>query len=163
MLASVIFIAMTTKSIPWITVFRIRMIGISILIISGPLLLACRAWGTRFDNVVLSLISLVIIIWITAPFTLGSTPRLANFIDNRIFYRLGTISLSIYLWHYPVLLLTRRWGLYGDDSIPGMLESAAIVLIPCVILSEITYRLVEAPAQRWEIRRSPNKWPRLHR
>ncbi|MCK0438071.1 acyltransferase [Gordonia alkaliphila] len=163
MLASVVFLAISAgkpgrKTIGWLRVGAVvMMIGLV------PVLLTLRDLHTRFDNMALSALSMGIIIFITSPFAAGRTSWLSNAIDSRYFYRLGTISLSIYLWHYPVLLFTRRMGWYGDDSISGLAISAAIVLIPTILLSEVTYRLVEAPALRCEFKRRPNGWPTIVR
>lgn len=63
----------------------------------------------------------------------------------------GEISLSCYLWHYPILL----WLMlhvpddvlrYGSNL--ELLKSWAILAVPTLILGAITYRLVELPAMR---------------
>ena len=63
----------------------------------------------------------------------------------------GEISLSCYLWHYPILL----WLMlhvpddvlrYGSNL--ELLKSWVILAVPTLILGAITYRLVELPAMR---------------
>ncbi len=67
----------------------------------------------------------------------------------------GEISLSCYLWHYPVLLWLM---LHVDDDIirygsnAELLKSWAIVTVPTIVLGAITYRLVELPAMRMKRR-----------
>ena len=63
----------------------------------------------------------------------------------------GEISLSCYLWHYPILLWLM---LHVDDDIIRygsnleLMKSWAILTVPTLILGAITYRLVELPAMR---------------
>lgn len=60
----------------------------------------------------------------------------------------GEISLSTYLWHYPVLLfLLKHWGdELRYDGNGGVIVAWLAVAIPSLILGAITYRLVELPA-----------------
>jgi peptidoglycan/LPS O-acetylase OafA/YrhL len=60
----------------------------------------------------------------------------------------GEISLSTYLWHYPVLLfLLKHWGEdLRYESNGQVLVAWVCVAVPSLILGAITYRLVELPA-----------------
>jgi peptidoglycan/LPS O-acetylase OafA/YrhL len=56
--------------------------------------------------------------------------------------RLGVISYGIYLWHYPVM-----WGLAkGPHAAP--LVVLVVGAVGSVVLAELSFRLVEAPALR---------------
>ena len=66
-------------------------------------------------------------------------------LSNGIVQWVGSRSYSLYLWHWPALVLGAAW--IGDD--PGPAETAMLMLIAGG-LSELGYRLVEDP-----IRRSP--------
>lgn len=72
----------------------------------------------------------------TSPFAqrwLGSTPLRA----------IGARSYSIYLWHWPVLVLGRQWLGNGPWA-------AALLLLTALVLAELAYRFVEIPARfRW--------------
>ena len=57
---------------------------------------------------------------------------------------LGTRSYGLYLWHYPILLLTTPQNLAG--SVP--LWARALQLILIVVVTEISYRFVEEPIRR---------------
>jgi peptidoglycan/LPS O-acetylase OafA/YrhL len=63
----------------------------------------------------------------------------------------GEISLSCYLWHYPILLFLML-HVDGDIIRYGsnleLLKSWMILTVPTLILGAITYRLVELPAMR---------------
>ncbi|MET0315370.1 MAG: acyltransferase family protein, partial [Rhodococcus fascians] len=58
----------------------------------------------------------------------------------------GTISLSVYLWHFPVLIMVGRFGWMAGDSPVGMLWNFVVVTAVSVLFGTITYRLVEKPA-----------------
>ena len=63
----------------------------------------------------------------------------------------GEISLSCYLWHYPILLFLMQHVhddvlRYGSNL--ELMKSWAILAVPTLILGAITYRLVELPAMR---------------
>jgi peptidoglycan/LPS O-acetylase OafA/YrhL len=70
----------------------------------------------------------------------------------------GAISYSLYLWHWPVLLLgrshVRHW--------PGATGSIALVAV-AVALAAVSYRIVETPFRRWRFvvptRRGLLLWP----
>ncbi len=59
---------------------------------------------------------------------------------------LGQRSYSIYLWHWPVLLAL-QWE-FG--FVPNTLAIVVVALVATFALSEISYRLVEAPMRRPE-------------
>lgn len=52
-------------------------------------------------------------------------------------------SYSIYLWHWPLIVLSKYFG-----SNSGILQTLLILLLT-LILSEFSYRLLEGDTQRW--------------
>ena len=59
--------------------------------------------------------------------------------------RLGHWSYGIYLWHYPLLMAARAWGVFP----PGTWTATAALLAVCVPLAAFTYRYVEMPVMRF--------------
>ena len=57
---------------------------------------------------------------------------------------LGDVSYSLYLWHWPILVIV-PFALGRDLS----LLTRVLVLVVALILAVLTRRLVEVPAQRW--------------
>ncbi|MEO8457406.1 MAG: acyltransferase family protein [Chloroflexota bacterium] len=57
---------------------------------------------------------------------------------------LGTRSYSIYLWHWPVFMLTRP----GQDIALGAVPAFALRLAITFVVAELSYRLVEMPVRR---------------
>ncbi|MDP9180942.1 MAG: acetyltransferase [Chloroflexota bacterium] len=62
---------------------------------------------------------------------------------------LGTRSYSVYLWHWPVFMLTRPGYDVSADGVPLF----ALRLVITAVLAEASYRLVEMPVRRGAIGR----------
>ena len=60
---------------------------------------------------------------------------------------IGKISYSLYLWHWPVIVLSKR---YAGEFEYGMLEYFAIVLPIILVLSLASYWLVEIPTRKFK-------------
>ena len=74
----------------------------------------------------------------------GFAPSVNVFVCNKITTWLGLRSYSLYLWHWPVLVLYR---VYVDRSATG-LECCILIAATC-ILSEASFRWVERPTRHW--------------
>ncbi|MDO7867807.1 acyltransferase family protein [Nocardioides jiangxiensis] len=103
-----------------------------------PLLLDPPAWAATFAG---------LLFLVVAPGG-GRLRRLAvAVLDSRPLTHLGVISYSVYLWQMPVLLmLLKHWPDAKFHSAGGLLLAAAMVLVPTLLLSELSYRFVEKPA-----------------
>lgn len=110
---------------------------------------------SRYLATALALASAAIILVLVLPALENRASRLATFIDARPLYYLGTISLGIYLWHYPVLLLFVRTGLFAGDSLAGMAVNLLCVAAPTIVLAALSYHLLEKPALRLRGKRQP--------
>ena len=69
-----------------------------------------------------------------------------NPLDNRILCHLGDISYSLYLWHFPALILITEAfrGLPGDKTPVPAVVSIAITLV----VAELSFRFVEETVRR---------------
>ncbi len=91
-----------------------------------------------------------------------NTRLLSGLLSHQPLTWIGTRSYSIYLWHWPVFMLTRP-GL--DVSFDGG-ELFALRLALTALLAEASYRLVETPVRTgivgraWQSIRSA-RWPNL--
>lgn len=88
-----------------------------------------------------SVAAAVVIAAITLPNSI-----LGKFFSLKPIVWLGTRSYGIYLWHYPLLLLMNP----NNAGDPGVLK-IAIELVIIVIVSELSYRLVENPLRHGAI------------
>ncbi|MCW2982104.1 MAG: acyltransferase 3 [Solirubrobacterales bacterium] len=86
--------------------------------------------------------------------------RLGNIIGRPALLWLGLRSYSFYLWHWPVLVMTRP-GV--DIDLPrGIL--IPLQLIACLILADLSYRFVEIPFNgKAKLPRMPERWLRVAR
>lgn len=71
-------------------------------------------------------------------------PRLTRFLAHPIMVRMGVLSYGIYLWHFPISLITRD----AMDFWP----SFAICLFGATAMAWISYETVERPARLWRRR-----------
>jgi peptidoglycan/LPS O-acetylase OafA/YrhL len=73
--------------------------------------------------------------------SIGNWPKPAtNLSNHKITQWLGAISYSLYLWHWPVLLLP---SIYLDRPLAGNEKTLCVVVT--IILANLTYRFVEQP------------------
>jgi len=86
--------------------------------------------------------------------------RLGNIIGRPALLWLGLRSYSFYLWHWPVLVMTRP-GV--DIDLPrGIL--IPLQLIACLILADLSYRFVELPFNgKAKLPRMSERWLRVAR
>lgn len=92
--------------------------------------------------------------WPMVPAVVGSAllvwPRIANLPSQLLSIApmrfVGLISYSLYLWHWPVLVLFR---FYINGDMPTPIEAAALTAIS-VVLATLSWRYVERPARTIE-------------
>ncbi len=76
--------------------------------------------------------------------------RITRFLfENRAMVYLGTISYSIYLWHYPVSGLVAA---HIDRASAGRVGFALAAFAATVAVASVSYYLVERPFMRWGAR-----------
>jgi peptidoglycan/LPS O-acetylase OafA/YrhL len=70
----------------------------------------------------------------------------------------GEISLSAYLWHFPMILVLGRLGWMAGDTGLGMARNIVVLLAVTVAVASLTYYGVEKPAMNYAKRkRAKNK------
>ncbi len=80
---------------------------------------------------------------IGAALTLAASRRNSPFTTNIIAQRLGNSSYSIYLWHWPIVVLFTYAGIQHETT------WIAIGLLISVGLGELSYQCIENPARKW--------------
>ena len=81
--------------------------------------------------------------------------RIARVLGQPVLHWLGIVSYSIYLVHRPVedLLRPALTGALQARHVPHAFSAAAALLVPVVLLvSALTYRLIEQPCRIWSNR-----------
>jgi peptidoglycan/LPS O-acetylase OafA/YrhL len=112
-------------------------------------LLASGGVLALFGVSAIALLAGLAILVIVAPLMRGETSAIANLLEMAPFRFIGKISLSAYLWHFPVMLLLGRAGLMASDTLGGMVWNVALGLTAAVLISVVTYYAVERPAVNW--------------
>lgn len=82
----------------------------------------------------------------------GSKFGADRFLSTGPLVRLGDMSYALYLWHWPVLVISLAWT--GRDS-AGPLTGAVVIAVS-LALAYLTTRFIEKPWRQW-------RWPELRR
>ncbi|GLP79154.1 acyltransferase [Mycobacterium antarcticum] len=159
MFAAIAFIAIERGEVPERLARRVRMISaIAIL----PMLLLCGVllvFASQFVTAAVAVVAALMILIIAAPLARHQKTRLATALDFKPIRFVGEISLSTYLWHYPVLLMLGRIGWMAGDTLPGMLLNIVLVLAVTLLAGSFTYYLIEKPAMNYAKRVRSKKKP----
>ncbi|TQL69407.1 peptidoglycan/LPS O-acetylase OafA/YrhL [Nocardioides albertanoniae] len=84
---------------------------------------------------VLPVAGTALVIWADAPRGLG-----AGVIGNPVVQWIGTVSYSLYLWHWPLVVVVPSTG-----PVLGTWLREPLILLATIGLSALSYRFVEAP------------------
>lgn len=161
MFAVILFVAMERGVLPERLSRRIRLIAALAFFPSALLALLLLATRNTFALSAIAFTCAVVVVIVVAPLARGESSKLARGLDLAPLRFLGRISLSIYLWHYPVLiLLGRSRFLSTGDNVTALLSNVAVAMIITFALSIVTYYAVEKPALLLTKRYRPR--PRAH-
>ncbi|MBY6678730.1 MULTISPECIES: acyltransferase family protein [unclassified Rhodococcus (in: high G+C Gram-positive bacteria)] len=154
MVAAVVYAAIARGAFSRLSTSRLSavLLSIAVLALSGSMLLF--ALGSRYISSVFAIASCASILAIVAPLGRGEDSRLARMTDWAPLKYLGMVSLSSYLWHYPVLVLVGRAGIPIPPTALGLVWGFVLVMSLTVALGSLTYYLVERPMMRWRAGRT---------
>jgi peptidoglycan/LPS O-acetylase OafA/YrhL len=149
MLAAVLIVAMQQDAVKeWLS-RRVRLISslalLPVLMVAAVLIVLRSSYATS----ALGLLCAVLILVMVAPLARGEDSMIARWLEIPPVLFVGKVSLSAYLWHFPVMLLLGRAGLLAGDTIQGMLYNLVVVLAATLLISTVTYYLVEKPVMNW--------------
>lgn len=68
----------------------------------------------------------------------------AKFLGNKVFTFIGSRSYSLYLWHYPIIVLIHHQFVQGQ--IPPLVYVVEILLM--VLIAEFSYKFIEQPFRK---------------
>ena len=118
--------------------------------------LVILGWGIFADSSTYSTLSSVAVTLGTVAAIVGAhySPGVARVLSTRVLIGLGLVSYSLYLWHWPLLVLSRE--VFVDFG-PG---PTVAVLVASLGLSALTWRYIEQPFRRrsLSVSRSPYSW-----
>lgn len=122
------------------------MVGIGVIMVVGR---HWHDWMYPWGLLLTSLAAIVLVAFAVRPGSL-----VGRALDVPVLRWLGRRSYSIYLWHWPVLLAL-QWEF---DFAPNTVAIVVVGLVATLLLSELSYRIVESPM------RKPQFWnPRRYR
>lgn len=152
MVVAVMFLRMKRGELAWLT-RRLTIVSCAIVFVvssaTGILIHDSHPW---FLQTCVSFASASILLVLAEANARGTKSVFVQIGEFGPIAYLGTIALSAYLWHYPMLLLASRFDLVGGDSVLSIVWSYIVVLTTSIALGAVTYRFVERPAMHWEPR-----------
>jgi peptidoglycan/LPS O-acetylase OafA/YrhL len=157
MLAALVFVALERGAVPERLARRVRALSaIAIL----PVLAVCAVLfvaALHFVTAAVGVVAALMIVVIVAPLARSEKSKLAVWLDAKPIRYVGQISLSAYLWHFPMLLLLGRLGLMAGDDAPGMFRNIVLLLAVTILAGTLTYYAIEKPAMNYakRLRRKP--------
>lgn len=153
MVVAVALVGMERGRLPWLT--RGRIVGLGV-----PVVLACGALGAVlhdphpwFTGSAMAIASAVVLLVLVEPTARRTPSAIVRVAANRPLEHVGRVSLSVYLWHYPMVVLASRYDLVGGDTILTMLWAPVLVSSASLLLGSLTYAYVERPAMEAAKRR----------
>jgi peptidoglycan/LPS O-acetylase OafA/YrhL len=157
MLAALTFVAMEQGALADRVSRRVRTLSAVAIV---PVLLASVALlvvAIQFVTFGVGVVAAAMILVIVAPLARGQKTKLATWLDVRPIRYVGEISLSAYLWHFPMILVLGRLGWMAGDTGPGMVRNIVLLLTVTIAVASVTYYGVEKPAMNYAKRRRAKK------
>jgi peptidoglycan/LPS O-acetylase OafA/YrhL len=146
MLAAVLIVAMERGELSERISRRVRLYCILAVPPTAALFVILLATKTQFETTVLSFLGALLILIVVAPLTRSQPSSLANWLDAAPLRFLGRVSLSLCLWHFPIMLLLGRWGLMETGSVLATIRNILVVFVLSALVSSVSYHYVERPA-----------------
>ncbi len=151
MVVAVLFVWTQRGELPWWTRARATTTGwaaIALGTVGGLVLRDSNPW---FMGSLTSVAAAGVILLMVDPPARGESSVLVRAASWRPVEYLGEISLSFYLWHFPMIVLASRAGLFDTDSWGSLAGAVLLVSAASAVLGAITFTLVERPAMtgRW--------------
>ncbi|WP_032406131.1 acyltransferase family protein [Rhodococcoides fascians] len=146
MLAAVVFVAIDTGMLRGALATRMRWWTGIAMIPTAVISLKLIDDNSRWQSSTVAFGSALLILFIIVPLARGEKSALAERADWAPLSYVGMISLSVYLWHFPVLIMIGRFGWLAGDSVPGMAWNFLVIAVVSIAFGSLTYRFIEKPA-----------------
>ena len=99
-------------------------------------------WFASFDTIIALLIVPALVV--------AAFGTVSSSWSNRLGAWLGARSYGIYLWHFPVILIVYERGSgFAPPVVSYVWARVAFVIVVTAFLADMSYRIIEMPAQRW--------------
>ncbi|MBY4272436.1 acyltransferase [Rhodococcus fascians] len=146
MLAAVVFVAIDTGILKGALATRMRWWTGIAMIPTAVISLKLIDDNSRWQSSTVAFGSALLILFIIVPLARGEKSALAERADWAPLSYVGMISLSVYLWHFPVLIMIGRFGWLAGDNVPGMAWNFLVIAVVSIAFGSLTYRFIEKPA-----------------
>lgn len=146
MLAAVVFVAIDNGMLKGALATRMRWWTGIAMIPTAVISLKLIDDNSRWQSSTVAFGSALLILFIIVPLARGQKSALAERADWAPLSYVGMISLSVYLWHFPVLIMVGRFGWLAGDSVPGLAWNFLVVSAVSIAFGSLTYRFIEKPA-----------------
>jgi peptidoglycan/LPS O-acetylase OafA/YrhL len=146
MLAAVVFVAIDNGILKGALATRMRWWTGIAMIPTAVISLKLIDDNSRWQSSTVAFGSALLILFIIVPLARGEKSALAERADWAPLSYVGMISLSVYLWHFPVLIMIGRFGWLAGDSVPGMAWNFLVIAVVSIAFGSLTYRFIEKPA-----------------
>jgi peptidoglycan/LPS O-acetylase OafA/YrhL len=146
MLAAVVFVAIDNGMLKGALATRMRWWTGIAMIPTAVISLKLIDDNSRWQSSTVAFGSALLILFIIVPLARGEKSALAERADWAPLSYVGMISLSVYLWHFPVLIMIGRFGWLAGDSVPGMAWNFLVIAVVSIAFGSLTYRFIEKPA-----------------
>ena len=153
MVVAVLFVFTERGELAWWTRRRATAVGWVLVVVGAAGGLVLHDSHPWFTGTFTSVTAAALILLITDPSARGETAALIRMGSWRPIEYVGEISLSVYLWHYPMIVLASRAGLFGDDTTVSLVGSVASITAASLVLGAITFRWIERPAMTGQLPR----------
>ncbi|MGX9790256.1 acyltransferase family protein [Mycobacterium sp. MMS18-G62] len=157
MLAAVVIVAMERRELTERVSRHVRLYSALATIPVAVLFVLSLSLHRQFETSALALFGALLILVVVAPSARGRDSMLANWFDVRPVRFLGRVSLSLCLWHFPIMLLLGRWGLMRMGSVSATVENILLVFSIALLVSTVSFYCVERPAMN-AAKRLRNRW-----
>jgi peptidoglycan/LPS O-acetylase OafA/YrhL len=99
-------------------------------------------WFASFDTIIALLIVPAMVV--------AAFGEVSSSWSNRVGAWLGARSYGIYLWHFPVILIAYERGSgFAPPVVSNIWARIVFIVVVTAVLADMSYRLIEMPAQRW--------------
>ncbi|BBY79693.1 acyltransferase [Mycolicibacterium pulveris] len=146
MLAAIVVVAIENGTVREAAARRVRPVSALALPVVLGVSFALIALGNMFGTSGVAIASALAILVIVAPLSCGQRSRIGEGLELAPFQFVGKVSLSLYLLHFPTMLMLHRFGLLAGDSLGAMCLNIVVVLAVTLAVSAVTYYSVEKPA-----------------
>ena len=155
MIIAVLFVWTERGELPWWTRRRVTLIAWTFVVIGTVGGLALHEGHPWFMGTFTSLVAAAMILLMVDPAARHEASGLVRFASWRPIEYIGEISLSVYLWHFPILVLVARAGWFDEDSIGTMVGSTTLVAAASIALGAVTFTWIERPAMTGRLPHRP--------